>query len=128
MIPVQITQTQEENDYPTMAHPVLDTFLVPQIPKKFLQSKFSFKKTEDAAPVPEPDFIQVPGHIRGSTKVQGYKRYTTPAKSQGNKKKGRAKHGAFPKLEAGYKNMRDAQIARSYHLGEKMKLARGIKE
>jgi hypothetical protein len=84
-----------------------------------------------------PDFIQVPGHIRWSSKVQGYKRYTTPAKYHGNKKKdktiksnkktGQAKYGAFPKLETGYKNMGDAQIApHSYHLEEKMKLARGV--
>ena len=76
----------------------------PQIPKKLLQSKVSSKKTEDPAPVPEPDYIQVPGHNGGSTKVQGYKRYTTtPVKSLGNKKKdkainsnkktGQAKHG-----------------------------------
>jgi hypothetical protein len=82
----------------------LETFLDPQIPKKLLQSKFSSKKTEDPAPVPEPDYIQVPGHNGGSTKVQGYKRYTTtPVKSLGNKKKdkainsnkktGQAKHG-----------------------------------
>jgi hypothetical protein len=92
MIPVQVTQTQEENDNPTMALPVWEIFLDPQIPKKFLQSKFSFTKTEDAAPVPEPDFIQVPDHIGGSTKVQGYKKCSTPAKSHGNKKKAKAKN------------------------------------
>jgi len=88
MIPVQVTQTQEENDNPTMAPPVWDTFLVPQIPKKLLQSKLWAKK-EDAS-VPEPGFIQVPSHIRGSSKVQGYKKHTTPAKSNGNKKKDKA--------------------------------------
>jgi hypothetical protein len=41
-------------EIPTMALPILIIFLDPQIPKKFLQSKVSFKKTEDAAPVPEP--------------------------------------------------------------------------
>ena len=135
-VQVQVTQTQEENDNPTMAHPVLNTSLDPRIPKKFLQSKFSWTKTVNA-PVPEPDFIQVPGHLRGSSKVRAYKKYTTPAKSHGNKEKGRAiksktktgeaKQGAFPKLEDGYKNMGDAQTARSLHLEQKMKLARGIK-
>jgi hypothetical protein len=110
MISIQVTQTQEENDNPTMAHPVLETFLAPQIPKKFLQSKFSWAKTEDEAPVSGPDFIQVPDHMRGNTKVQGYKKYITPAKSQGNKKKdkaikskkktGPAKHPSFPKAKA----------------------------
>ena len=123
MIPVQITQTQEENDNPTMALPFSHPVLVPQIPKKFFQSKFSFKKTEDAAPIPEPNFIRVPDHMRGSTKVQGYKKYSTPAKSHGKA----IKHGAFPKLEAGYKNKGDAMKARSLHLEQKSKLARGIK-
>ena len=110
MISVQITQTQEENDNPTMAHPVLETYLDPQIPKKFLQRKLTFEKTEVAAPVPEPDFIIVPDHMRGNTKVQGYKKYITPAKSHGNKKKdkaikskkktGQAKHPSFPKAKA----------------------------
>ena len=39
MIPVQITQTQEENDNSTMALPFLDTFLVPQIPEKKMTQK-----------------------------------------------------------------------------------------
>ena len=77
MIPVQVTQTQEENDNPTMAHPVLETYLdPPQIPKQFLQRTLVFKKTEVAAPVPAPDFIWVPDHMRGNTKVQGYKKYS----------------------------------------------------
>ena len=40
----------------------------------------------------------------------------------------RKRQGAFPKLEAGYKNKGDAQKARSLHLEQKRKLARGIKE
>ena len=52
MIPVQITQTQEENDNPTMAFPLWDTVFVPQIPeipekkltKKTLKKFFEFKK------------------------------------------------------------------------------------
>jgi hypothetical protein len=60
MIPVQVTQTQEENDNPTIALPVWDTFLDPQIPKKLLQSKLAWEKTEDA-PVPNinPDVVRM---------------------------------------------------------------------
>ena len=88
MISVQVTQTQEKNDNPTMANPVVDTFLdTHQIPKQFLQRKLTFEKTEVADPVPEPVFIWVPDHMRGNTKVQGYKKDLTPAKSHGNKKK-----------------------------------------
>ena len=89
MIPVQITQTQEENDNPTMAFPFLDTFLVPQIPERKLLQKTLWAKKEDT-PAPEPDFTQVATHKRGSTKVQGYKKYTTPAQSHGKKKKDKA--------------------------------------
>ncbi len=122
-----------------MAHPVLETFLAPQIPKKFLQSKFSWAKTEDEAPVSGPDFIQVPDHMRGNTKVQGYKKYTTPAKSHCNKKKdktnnskkktaGKAKHDAYAKLDADYKNKGDAMFARSIDFQQKSNLARGIND
>ena len=137
-----ITQEDSEpkllpNANPTVPPPpLLDPSFVPQFPKKkLLQSKW-WAKIEDA-PAPEPDFIQVPSHIRGSSSVRDHRRYTTPAnKSHGKKKKdkaikskkktGQAKHWAFSKLEAGYKNMGDAQIARSLLLEEKMKLARGI--
>ena len=80
MIPVQITQTQEENDNPTMSLPFLE--------RKLLQSTLWAKKED--APAPEPDFIQVDAHKRGYTKVQGYKKYPTPAQTHGNKKKGKA--------------------------------------
>ena len=58
MIPVQITQTQEEKDNPTMALPFLDTFLVPQIPqKKMTQKTLAFGKkfgpTHELRPVNE---------------------------------------------------------------------------
>ena len=140
MVSVQITQTQEEIDNPTMAQPVLETYLVPpQIPKKFLQKTLGFKKTEVPAPVPEPDFIWVPDHMRGNTKVQGYKKYTTPAKSHCNKKKdktnnskkktaGKAKHDAYAKLDADYKNKGDAMFARSIDFQQKSNLARGIND
>jgi hypothetical protein len=140
MISVQITQTQEENDNPTMAHPVLETYLdPPQIPKQFLQRTLVFEKTEVAAPVPAPGFIWVPDHMRGNTKVQGYKKYTTPAKSHCNKKKdktnnskkktaGKAKHDAYAKLDDSYKNKEDALFARSIDFQQKSNLARGIKD
>jgi len=138
MLPVLVTQTQEENDNPTMALPVWETILVPQIPKKFIQSKFSFTKTEDAAPVPEPSFIQVPDHTRGSTKVKGYKKYTTPAKSHGNKKKdkainskkktGKAKPYTFPRMPVGYKWKGDYDTAISLHNEMQLELSRGSKK
>ena len=85
MIPVQITQTQEENDNPTMALPFLETFLDPQIPERKL-----LQKTLRAETATEPKFIQVAAHKRGSTKVQGYKKYIAPTKSHGIKKKDKA--------------------------------------
>ena len=81
-----ITQEESEpkllsNANPIMAHPLC----VPRFPKKRLFQCKLWAKKEDA-PVPEPDFINVPSHIHGSTKVQGYKKYTTPAKSNGKNK------------------------------------------
>ena len=40
MLPVLVTQTQEENDNPTMALPVWETILVPQIPKSSFRVNF----------------------------------------------------------------------------------------
>ena len=134
MLPVLVTQTQDENENPTMALPVWETILAPQIPKKFIQSKFSFAKAEEAAPVPEPDFIQVPDHIRGSTKVKGYKKYTTPAKSHGNKKKdskkktGKAKPYIFPRMPVGYKWKGDYDTTISVHIEMQLELSRGSKK
>ena len=139
MISMQITQTQEENNNPTMANPVVDTFLdTHQIPKQFLQRKLTFEKSDVGDPVPEPDYIWVPEHMRGNSKVQGYKKYLTPAKSHGNKKKdktniskkktGKAKHGAaYAKLETDYKNKGDAMMIHSIDLKQKSNMARGIK-
>jgi hypothetical protein len=46
-----------------------------------------------------------------------------------NKKTPRqAKHGAFPKLEEGYKNKGDAQVARSMYMEQLRKLVRGNKK
>ena len=138
MISLQITQTQEENNNPTMANPVVDTFLdTHQIPKQFLQRKLTFEKTEERALVPEADFIWVPDHMRGNTKVKGYKKYLTCAKSNGNKKNdktnnskkksGKAKHdAAYAKLDAGYKNKEDGMMIRSIDFQQKSNLAKGI--
>ena len=109
-----ITQEEPEpkllrNANPTMAPPLLDPLFVPQFPKKkLLQSKLWAKKED--SPAPEPDFIQVATHNRGYTKVQGYKKYTTPAKSHGKKEKNKAikskkktrqaKYPGFPKAKA----------------------------
>ncbi len=107
--------TQEEfepkllpNTNPTMALPFLDPLFVPQFPKKkLLQMKLWAK--QDDAPAPEPHFIQVLSHNRGSSKVQGYKYYPTPSKSQGTQKKykvikskkktGQFNHPGFPKAK-----------------------------
>jgi hypothetical protein len=88
----------------------LAPLFVPQVPKKKL---FQMKlwAEQDDAPAPVPDSIQVTTHSSGSSKVQGYKYYKTPAKSHGNKKKdktikskkktpGQAKHPGFPKAKA----------------------------
>ena len=59
MIPVQVTQTQEENDNPTMALPFLKTFLEPQIPDKKVIKKTlvgfgkKFGPTHELRPVNE---------------------------------------------------------------------------
>jgi hypothetical protein len=110
-----ITQEEPEpklppNANPTMAFPLLaPLFVPPQVPKKKL---FQMKlwAEQDDAPAPEPDLIKVPTHNCGSSKVQGYKYYKTPAKSHDNKKKdkaikskkktGQAKHPGFPKAKA----------------------------
>ena len=44
------------------------------------------------------------------------------------KKTGKAKHGAFPKLEDDYKNKGDAMMIRSIDLKQKSNMARGIKD
>jgi hypothetical protein len=133
MIPVQITQTQEENNNPTMALPVWDTFLVPQIPdKKMTQKTLAFGKKSG----PTHEFRPVKEHVRGENTFvtthmrkakickQGVKK---ESKTGSNKKKGNAKHGSFPKLEAGYKNKGDAQVARSMYMQQLREHVRGKK-
>jgi hypothetical protein len=136
MIPVQITQTQEENDNSTMALPFLDTFLVPQIPEKKMSKKtLAFGKkygpTHELRPVNE--------HVRGENtfvtthmrkmkiRKQGDKKESKTNNSN-RKKTGKAKHGAFPKLEDDYKNKGDALEARSMYLEQLRELARGNKK
>ena len=90
-------------------------------------------KTGHDTPVPESDFIQVLTHIRGSSKVQGYKYYTTPAKPHGNKKKGRviksnkktgqAKYPGFPKAKDDCNET--VQLAYSLHIQELRDLVKG---
>jgi hypothetical protein len=119
MIPVQITQTQEEND--NMALPFLDTFLVPQIPEKKMTKKTlafgkKFGPTHELRPVNEYVYGEntfVPTHMQKMIiKKQGDKKKYKTNNSKKNKKTGRkAKHGAFPKLEDNYKNKGDAQEA-----------------
>jgi hypothetical protein len=108
--------TQEESEpkllppaNPTMALPFSDTSFVPQFPKKKLVQKTLWAKKDDA-PAPEPDFIEVPSHNRGSSSVRDHRRYTVPAKFHGNKKKdkaikskkktGQAKHSCLLKAKA----------------------------
>ena len=119
----------------TMAIPFLDPLFVPKLPqKKFLQIKLWAKK--DDAPAPEPHFIQVLSHNRGSSKVQGYKYYTTPSKSPGPQKKykvvkskkktGQFNHPGFPKAKDDCKET--VQLAYSLHIQELRDLVKGSKK
>ena len=119
----------------TMAIPFLDTLFVPKLPKKnFHQMKLW--ATQDDAPAPEPHFIQVLSHNRGSSKVQGYKYYTTPSKSQGPQKKckvvkskkktGQFNHPGFPKAKDDCKET--VQLAYSLHIQELRDLVKGSKK
>ena len=90
---------------------------------------------QDDTPAPEPDFIQVLTHNHGFSKVQGYKYYTTPARSCDNKKKdkaikskkktGQAKHPGFPKAKDDCKET--VQLAYSLHIQELQDLVKGSK-
>ena len=130
-MPTMIAMITQEESEPkllpganlTMALPFLDSLFLPQFPKKkLLQMKLWAKK--DDAPAPELNFIQIPSHNRGSSSVRGHRRYTTPAKSHGNKKKdkaikskkkiGQAKHPGFPKAKADYKET--VQLANTLHI------------
>ncbi len=136
MIPVQVTQTQEENDNPTMALPFLDTFLVPHIPEKKMTQKTLLEFGKKSGPTHE--FRPVNEHVRGeNTFVKTHMRKMRIRKkgdkkesktNNSNKKTGKAKHGAFPKLEDNYNNKGDAQEARSMYLEQFRELARGSKK
>ena len=136
MIPVKVTQTQEENDNPTMALPFWDTFFVPQIPEKKMTQKtlnyFENKFVKKSGPTHE--FVPVNEHVRGdntfiTTQMRKMKINKKESKTNNSKKKtGKTKHGAFPKLEDDYKNKGDTPKARSMHLGQLMELARGNKK
>jgi hypothetical protein len=119
----------------TMAIPFLDPLFVPKLPqKKFHQIKLWAK--QDDAPAPEPHFIQVLSHNRGSSKVQGYKYYPTPSKSQGPQKKckvikskkktGQFNHPGFPKAKDDCK--KTVQLAYSLHIQELRDLVKGSKK
>jgi cell division septation protein DedD len=88
--------TQEESEQKllppanlTMALPFSGTVLVPQTSQKKFVQKTLWAKNDDA-PAPEPDFIQVARHNRGSSSVRDHRRYTAPSKFHGNKKKDKA--------------------------------------
>ena len=124
MIPVQITQTQEENDNPTMALPFLENFLVPQqIPEQRVTHEF---RPVNAHVRGENTFVKT--HMRKmKIRKQGNKKESKTNNSK--KKTGKAKHaGAFFKLEDDYKNKGDAMIARSMQLEQLIALARGTKK
>ena len=119
----------------TMAIPFLDPLFVPKLPKKkFLQIELWAK--QDDAPAPEPHFILVLSHNRGSSKVQGYKYYTTPSKSQGPQKKykvikskkktGQFNHPGFSKAKDDCKET--VQLAYSLHIQELRDLVKGSKK
>ena len=132
-----ITQEESEpkllhNFNPTMALQFMDPLLVPKLPKKKLLQMKLWAKPADP-PAPEPDFIQVLTHNRGSSKVQGYKYYSTPSKTHDNKKKhkvinskkktGQAKHPGFPKAKDDCKET--VQLAYSLHIQELRDLVKG---
>ena len=151
MIPVQITQTQEEYDNPTMALPHGDDFFVPQLAefpeiaetveipeipeKKFTQKtlmKF-FDFNQKSAPTHE--CVQVNEHVRGdSTYVPAHLRKvkTKPESKTNNSNKrtgkAKAKPGAFPRMPANYKHKGDYQVTFSCHLEMQLALSRGNKK
>ena len=124
MIPVQITQTQEENDNPTMAFPFLDDFLVPEMPvipeRQLTQTTLKFNKKS----VPTHEYRQVREHVRAdSTLVKAHMR-----KVNAKERTGKAKHGAFPRMTDNYKHRGDVQVARGLYLEQRLELSRGSKK
>jgi hypothetical protein len=136
MIPVKVTQTQEENDNLTMAHPLLYNSLVPQIPENKRIQKTLLDLGNKSGPTHE--FRQVNEHVRGKNtfvtthmrkmKIRKQVNKKESKTNNSNKKTGKAKHGVFPKLDDNYKNKGDVQEARSMYLEQIRELARGSKK
>ena len=116
--------TQEESEHKLLPYANLTMALQLWAPKKKSLQMTLWEKKQ----VPESDFIQVPSHNHGTSKVQGYKYYTTPAKCHGNKKKdktikskkktGQAKNAGLLKAPNDCKE--DGQLAHTLHM-QKMK-------
>jgi ethanolamine utilization protein EutQ (cupin superfamily) len=126
--------TQDEIEIPTMALPLLDTFLVPQIPeRKMTQQTLLF----DQKSAPTHVVTTVNGHFRDSGFVKTHMR-KVKSKKQSNKKAsktinskkktGTAKIGAFPKLDDNCNHKVDSQCARGVYLEQMINLARGVKK
>jgi len=142
MIPVQITQTQEENGNPTMAFPHWDDFLDPQLPeipeipeKKFTQKTLMKFYDFNKKSAPTHECVQVNEHVRGDkTLVPAHMRKvkTKPESKTNNCNKrtgkAKAKPGAFPRMPGNYKHKGDYQASFSCHLEMQLALSRGIKK
>jgi hypothetical protein len=153
MIPVQITQTQEEIDNPTMAFQHWDAFFVPQLPEisgiaeiseiaeiperrltqktlKYFDKKFENKSGPPHACVPVNEYVRgdktfVPSHMRKQVKPKKESKTNNSNKRKG---KGKAKPGAFPRMPENYKHKGDYQVSFSFHLEMKLALSRGNKK
>jgi hypothetical protein len=153
MIPVQITQTQDEIDNPTMAFPHWDGFFeselagnaeiseiaqIPEIPERRLTQKTLkfFDKKFERKSGPTHACVPVDEHVRGDgTIVPSYMRNQVKPKKESktrnsNKRTGKAKaqKGAFPRMPVGYKHKGDYDAAFSSHLEDKLALSRGSKK
>jgi ethanolamine utilization protein EutQ (cupin superfamily) len=126
--------TQEEIEIPTMALPLLETFLAPQIPeRKMTQQTLVF----DQKSAPTHVVTTVKGHFRDSgfvtthmRKVKNKKQSNKKASKTINSKKktGTAKLGAFAKLDDNCEHKENAQYAQSVHLDQLFNLVRGVKK
>jgi hypothetical protein len=131
MIPVQITQTQEEQDNPTMAIPFVVNNLVAQIRVPELAQKI----LNFGIVAPTHELRPVLAHVRNKNSVREHMRKLrirkdaskNESKTKNSKKKGKVKHGAFPKMrdDDGI-DKGDIMLARSLHFKELSDLARGI--
>ena len=133
--------TQNEFDPTILPISNLTMAILPKLPKKkYVQRDFYFEKlTQPRMAEPTKEItkkIQVPEHIRGSTRFKAHTRIVKMASdgkrkatktSNSKKKTGQAKHGAFAKIEIDCKYKSDAQYARSVHLKQLSDYAKGIK-